>query len=416
MRPKLPRCINLDWFEIDALEPPEGRPFQYFLEKKIFGFQRDYGTRVYREMFTLDGTDGQPLLEIRRKPVSDILDPRDCHIRLVNRTCYFTDAVTLLGTFLRVHGYEFQRIHRVDICLDFEKFDSDDNPQSFINRYIAGAYSKINQSNITSHGTDQFDGRKWNSLSWGSPTSDISTKMYDKTMELYDPTTKSYKKPYIRQAWQECGLIDDWQKVTATDKEGKTYTPRIWRIEFSIRSSVKRWFLINRNGNSKEKQSIRNTMECYDSREKLITLFASLTQHYFHFKHFEPNKTKYQCKDKELFCWQDQQSVYKVEKVVSANLADRPLNTLLAKIREYKAQHLSREVHDACNVLINAMSDEVLRYEAGHHFTLEELTALRLAMAAKTRGYDKDVTLLMREIKELLNINDQTLQIYIERK
>ena len=53
---------------------------------------------------------------------------------------------------------------------------------------------------------------------------------------LYDAASGTYRKPHIRYAWLKCGLIDDFHKVMKQGKDG-WYTPQIWRVEFSIRSS-----------------------------------------------------------------------------------------------------------------------------------------------------------------------------------
>ena len=72
--------------------------------------------------------------------------------------------------------------------------------------------------------------------------------------------------------------------------------------------------MILRDGKNKNKQSIRNTLDMYDSRDKLLMLFASLAQHYFHFKYYEPEQRKDRCKDKVLFQWSEMEYTYKVGK------------------------------------------------------------------------------------------------------
>ena len=43
------------------------------------------------------------------------------------------------------YGYEIHHIARVDICMDFEKFDYGDLPRDFMRRFMENRYSKINQ-------------------------------------------------------------------------------------------------------------------------------------------------------------------------------------------------------------------------------------------------------------------------------
>jgi len=399
------RCVNLDWLECHCEEPEEPRDVNYFASHGIRVQVRDYGTRIYHEMFTILDQRDKPFLEIRRNPKSPIHSQRECHLRLVNAYCYEDDAAILMENFINEHGFIFHRISRVDVCLDFNRFDQGDDPQKFLERYIRGRYSKLNQANIHSHGTDTWSGRDWNSISWGSPSSDIGTKMYNKTLELFDPITKQYGKPYIRYNWYRCGLIDDWQTCT---KDG-VFQP-IWRVEFTIRSSVHKWFKIELNGNRKNYQSIKNTLDMYSDRGRMLLIFASLTNHYFHFKRFVPNQRKDRCPDKVLFEWKQLQTVYKVGKDAPQvnGKHDKPLSTLIAKLRVYRESHYTPTLRNACDVLIKAMQEESFKTET-NLFTRDEIQAFRLALSLQSRNRTRDVSVLLKEIKETLRINDNTI-------
>lgn len=401
------RCVNLDWLECHVLEDPaEAHDADFFVEHRVPVNVREYGTRVYAEMFTILDNDGNPFMEVRRNPKSQVMPPNSVHLRLVNAYCYVENAADLMAQFILDWGYDFVRIARVDVCLDFTQFDSGDNPQRFVRRYLEGVYSKINQANIHAHGTDSWPGRQFNSLSWGSPTSDIGTKMYNKTLELYDPITKTYGKPYIRIAWQEAGLIDDWRTCTL---EGKKV--EVWRVEFSVKSGRRKWMVIELNGKRKAYQSIRNTLDMWNTRPKLMVMFASLANHYFHFKYYEEGQRKDRCKDKELFDFKGQQVFYKLDRsqIVAGGHVARPLSTLISRIQAYKESHLADTVRQACDVLLRTMRGEALRDET-RLFSRDELEAFQFAMAAKTRGDKHDVAVLLREFKELLRINDNVIR------
>ena len=406
------RCINLDWLEVHAFEPPdEPHDVEYYIRCGFVVHPRAYGTRVYREMFTLDGTDGLPLIEVRRNPASQgvhgIHQANETHIRLVNRACYFDHAASMLNDFLETHHYTNVRISRVDVCMDFVRFDKNDDPAAFVRRYFRRVYSKINQGNITSHGSDTWTGQEWNSLSWGSLTSDVGTKLYDKTMELYDPKLDAYGKPYIRDAWLHCHMIDDVHRCTMKGEK-----VRVWRVEFSVRSSVKKWFKIELNGKAKHYQSILNTLDTWDGRDKLLVMFASLSKHYFHFKYFEPNKRKDLCRDKVLFDFNEVQTTYKVGRdtkpIGAGDSYYKPLDKLLTKIRMYKESKSESEVKQACDVLIQALTDDCLRSDLVNPWSRQELETLREIMRIRCRHPDLHVSVVMKEVKELLRINDKT--------
>ena len=412
------RCCNLDWLEIHAMEPP-GDPHDanYFRRVGLTVTERDYGTRVYREMFTVCDLRGNPFVEVRRAPYSTgyagIHAVEECHLRLVNAACYYDDAAQRLQDFMDTYHYTFNRISRVDICLDFELFDEGDEPAKFLARYLRQVYSKINQGNITAHGADRWNGQVWNSVSWGSPTSAIGTKFYNKTMELYDQASATFRKPHIRYAWLKCGLIDDFHKCLKR-QAGGWYQPQIWRVEFSIRSSVKNWFTIELNGEEKHYQSIRNTLSMYDSREKLITLFAALQQHYFHFKHYVKDQRKDRCPDKVLFKWNGIQRTYKVGREDISHLLgegakqQRPYDTLIRKLKEYQQAKPKADVVEACQIIIRAIEGDYLRSDLKNPFSYADLMALQRALSMKADGVDTDVTILMKEVKELLKLNDKT--------
>lgn len=416
--PSSQRCVNLDWLEVHCLEP-YGDPHdaEYFRRVGLTVMERDYGTRVYKEMFTVNDAQGNPFVEVRRAPYSTgyagIHDERECHLRLVNAACYLDNAADLMQQFIDTYHYDFNRITRVDICLDFERFDEGDDPAVFLSRYLRQVYSKINQGNITAHGADRWNGQVWNSVSWGSPTSAIGTKFYNKTMELYDPATGTYRKPHIRYAWLKCGLIDDFHKVLKRKDDGY-YTPQIWRVEFSIRSSVKKWFAIELNGEAKHYQSIRNTLDMYDCREKLLTLFASLQQHYFHFKHYDKEQRKDRCPDKVLFKWNGMQVTYKVGRDDTLSILgegakqSKPYDTLLKKLRLYQQEKPQKDIVEACQVIIRAIEGDYLRSDLRNPFSYHELLALQRALSMKASGDDTDVVVLMQEVKNLLKLNDKT--------
>lgn len=415
-RTSVTRCVNLDWLEVHAREPiNQPRDATYYMEKGFIVHVREYGTRVYRQMFVLEGNDGENLLEIRRDPASQglngIHEPNECHIRLCNRTCYFDNAAQAFSQFLSEHGYTDIRISRVDICLDFVKFDKGDDPQAFVRRYFRHKYAKINQGRISSHGEDTWTGQEWNSLSWGSKTSAVTTKMYNKTMELHDTKTDTFKKPYIRQAWQLCHMIDNWQRCTLNGE-----VVYVWRVEFSLRSSVKGWVPIEIDGNPKNYQSLRNTLECYEDRDKLLVMFASLANHYFHFKKYKIGKRKDRCADKILFDFSGTQITYKLSTndpiAGSGTKLQERWQQLINKIRAFQSTHPGPEVFKACEVLISTMTEDGERNDLANPWSREELETMRWLMNIRTKHRELDYEAAMKEVKKLLNITNRTIETF----
>lgn len=384
------RCVNIDWLEVHALEPieqPHGAEF--FRSVGLEVQEREYGTRIYHEMFTILNEHAEPIIEVRRNPKSQgvygIHSPNECHIRLRNSQCYRDDAVALMSQFLATYNYTFNRISRIDIALDFEKFDYGDIPEKFCQRYMKGVYSKIHQADIRAFGKDRWDGRTWNSLSWGKAVSQVTTKFYNKTLEL----TEAYDKPYIRYAWYRAGLIDDpikCTKFTGTDKE---YKPTIWRVEFSIKSSVKGWWDMYPDGDKKGHRSFRNTLDVYDSREKLWRVFSSLQEHYFHFRKYEKDKPKYRCARKLLWKTDSPDTFVHIDRVPSAdNSHESALRKLAAKVRQYGESKFERDKKALAFQLAAVIDDDAVSTFGRDVLTAEEITALRIAISTP----DKSVT------------------------
>lgn len=413
------RCINIDWLEVHCIEPADKQPrdADFFRTLGFDVVQRPYGTRVYEQMFTLYFPDGEPFLEIRRVPVGSksltgklVIDPNSCHLRLHNRTCYIPQAAQLLKDFIAQYGYEYRRIARIDLALDFEKFDSGDDPQRFVNRFLKGRYSKINQANISAHGKDKWDGRFWNSLSWGAPQSMITTKLYNKTMELKE----AKDKPYIRQAWASAGLVDDFIQLTKKGPDGTYYKPDIWRLEFSIRSDVRGWFVMDTfMGERNKKQSIRNNLDCYTTYQQMIDIFGSLADHYFHFKLLERTRDggvqrKDRCMDKILFIFSDCEQFYKIEKVATSKAPTRAITALELRLREYRERHVDKQVRQACDVLLETITQEKMKQAAVHPHDEAEITLLRRLIAYRTaRHSNSPVDVDLDTVKRLYELEQE---------
>ena len=408
----LKRCVNLDWLEVFAREPI-GQPHtaDYFRSHGIEVEEREYGTRVYREMFTLMGSDGLPCIEVRRNPASQNLngihDAEETHIRLVNRMCYFDDAAIRLKEFLEFHHYTDVRISRIDICLDFVRFDFGDEPARFVRRYLEHKYVRINASDLDLHGKDAWEGIDINSLKWGSPYSMVSTKMYNKTMELKNAQTKLFGKPYIRQAWYLCGFIDNMQLCTLQGQE-----VNVWRIEYSIKSPKANWFTIELDGKPNNKYSLRNTLSVYQNRNDLLTAFASLTRHYFHFKIYEKGVRKYRCKDKKLFDFSDVQNVYKLTLPQSvAGDGDKhrqKFNRLLRLLNEYDMTLFSGDTKNAVQTLITAINEEITRADLAKPWNAEELAILRAMFSKRAIQNNWDRVDITQVLTEVFNVSESS--------
>lgn len=401
------RCINIDWLEVHVLEDNMNYPHDaaFFRREGWRVEERAYGTRIYLEMFTLYDQHDEPFLEVRRAPKSSdelhgVLDVNSCHIRLTNRACYFPNAVQLLRDFLARYGYEFRRIFRIDLCMDFERFDLGDDPQKFVLRYLNHKYAKINQCNRTTRGQDRWDGCEDNYISWGQPKSMVSTKLYNKTKEL----AEVHMKPYIVQAWLEAGLITNPITMVKVRKDGSQYTPVIWRVEFSIKSGNAGWAILEDcTGAKNKKKPIAHSLSNYDTPEKLLQMYASLAHHYFHFKVFEPSVRKDRCRDKVLFHFDmKRDEVLKLTHVASSTPPPADDERLRRALERYRENHFEDNVRKAIGVLLDNLDHTKLTTLATVKWNVEEVRELRQILRRRMELPEEDYQVCVDTIRRLM--------------
>lgn len=379
------RCINLDWLEIYCLEPSANpRDINYYETAGYEVKPRMYGTPQYREMFTVY-EDGEPFLEIRRNPYSlksegGVFLPNACHIRLVNKACYEYDPISHLRAFLVAHDYEYKAISRIDIALDFNEFDNTETPERFCRKYMAGKYSKVNQGKVSAHGKDTWNERIFNSLKWGSDTSPITTKLYNKSLELREVEDK----PYIRQRWEEAKL---------------DLSRDVWRVEFSF-SAQFQTLKSKRSG-----EYLRKNLSDYDTRNKLLVQFFIMYAKYMDFRKKEYTiarrgenkgrkvlKRKYDCKRKQLF-------------VYAESIAYLPTRN------QTRTKALGRTDRILANRLYKMVNDETLS-------RCHQKAAFELISYFRMHGYAKEVNLRLTAETPTHSTRtiDESLRRWRERK
>ena len=268
------KCVHIDWLEVFCSENALCTP-EYFMSRGYNVKLRPYGTPQYSMMFSIQDEAKRDIIEIRRCPYSlksqgGIFNENDCHIRLSNRTCYCPDPIGFLRRFLLDHGYRLKLISRIDICLDFATFDNEMYPEDFVYEYMQGAFLKLHQSRLHSygsdyevslaaHGNDAIKAKVWNSLSWGSKKSSITTKLYNKSLEM----RQKKKKHYIINKWEKAGLRPDVNDI--------------WRIEFSLNSAIKGYVRID------DGELLPSSLSLYDNEDKLWRAWSGCASRLFVF-------------------------------------------------------------------------------------------------------------------------------------
>lgn len=403
--PNKVKCINLDWLSVYCLEP-KGCVMNAAYYKKL-GWsveEREYGTPQYREKFTL--MNGRhPFLEIERNPYSlkqngGIFEPESCHIRLANRTLYQPNPVQQLTNFIIKYGYEYKGISRVDVCCDLTIFDNGMKPQDLANKYIKDKIWKVHQSHIApntddgddtwripihlgAHGRETKTGRTWNSLKWGSPKSALSTKLYNKTLELETNTGKFY----IKDAWVKAGLCD-LQKVRYEYRNPKTREIEIrskqisvvpgtainqeipieeakkidvWRVEFSMNSEGRKWIDLGDN------HIVDLSLNAFDNLDSLAATFFTCSEWLFCFiyaKWITQGSTRMKertnrCKKLQLFNTKFLHSHYKPQRQTEMEDPSRTEKIIMYRLMaKSKDKNLSEAYREACYQVARNLSKE----------------------------------------------------------
>lgn len=403
------RCVNLDWLEVYAMEDTMSYPMdaEYFRGRGYIVHEREYGTRVYAQMFTIDDKKGDPFIEVRRSPLSSqakdggLFPKESCHLRLTNNACYSPDPIGRLRKFMVDNGYSLVRIFRIDIAMDFTRFDRGDDPARFVRRYIAGKYTKVNQSNIAAHGKDTWEQRVFNSISWGAKKSMIGTKMYNKSLELEEVKDK----PYIRWCWYLAGLITDPISGKYMDENGTITKPDVWRVEFSIKSSTKKWFVMEDCNHSKRTSVyIPHTLDMYDTKEKLLVVFASLAHRYFHFKKFQEGVRKDRCEDKVLFVFNPSDKIYQPKGNVATHDTEKDLDRLIRYLQQYKEKTVEDTTKTLIEKLLKVLRTKQIRNFVGNNMDEETVITLQRLISERIgRLNDAGKEQARKEIKNLVH-------------
>lgn len=400
------RCVNLDWLEISAEESNSRYPCDadYFRSRGFIVHERDYGTRVWGEVFTIEDENGHDWIEVRRRPPSGAsefkgLNEYSCRLRVVNAQLYVKDCVQRFRDFLATNDYIFKRIFRIDIAYDFEYFDSKDLPARFARRYLECKYRKINQCKMNGYANDTWTAFEWESLSWGSPHSMVSTKLYNKTKEI---ETVSKHKVYIPYSWFVCGLIDDPINLTKVDSDGKLYKPEIWRLEFSMRSQAERWLVIeDQSGKRVKKKAIPHTLDMFDAPDKIWQRFQDLAFHYFRFKKYVPDKRKDLCPDKVLFHWDADHEWKQLDMALRPARPDNDLQILVRHLKRYQIRTSNMKVREAIDVILDALRMVDLRRFTPRQLFVET-NALRQTLSIRLKHPEVDVIETFETIKQML--------------
>lgn len=256
---------TLDWVELYCAMPPDA-PLRSIVcasdivsDAHVYRCElRQYGTRVYRYIVDVV-MDDTPLLTITHTPLSarshgGIMPDDMCHVKLANYYLYRDDWYTILTHALRLYRINPIRLSRIDIACDWQYGVCGLYAGDLLSGLIKRRYLKIHQPNWRANGVD---GRRmsWQSLAFGSKSSPVFTRFYNKTREL-----EVTGKDYIRECWKSAGL---------------NLQRDVYRVEFQLTDTGKH--VVDTETGAVLDISIEDVIDRVD----VAKMFIHYAQHYF---------------------------------------------------------------------------------------------------------------------------------------
>lgn len=210
-----PYFIGIDWLQLFGnlvLDFSEGKHGIFTAKKEI------YQTRHFKELYTiLNGREEVATLQAR--PHSKIIDTGNSVLKISNKYLYQSNLVNFTNELMEALKFKFVSISRIDLNIDFEIFQ---------NGYkVVNFFKDFTSCNIIKHGKNKFKLQghqsellQYDYLKFGSPTSNVSSYIYNKSKELREVKNK----PYIIDTWKLNGMNNDVD---------------VYRLEFSIKKMAK---------------------------------------------------------------------------------------------------------------------------------------------------------------------------------
>lgn len=281
---------------------------------------------IYRTSFTIK-LKGVSVLHVHYNPCNKSIPQHYVAVKVANRVLYSSKWGAILHDCISVMGLKPKNITRIDLCIDFQKFANGITPQQFMKKYFSdeqGCYLRKGSNYYTIIGKKRLEystpdgavketefvmeekksvkGKKvgipsgsktrnsrslWETIYWGTRSSPVMVRMYNKSKEL----TVKKRKDYIVSQWQEVGLIEDAKNP-------------VYRIELQITSKALNYqhFSDIKTGEKVNVDLLEKI--CYNDMQtqaKLEALFWSYCKEYFCFYEFQGQKYVKDMKVVQLF-------------------------------------------------------------------------------------------------------------------
>ena len=277
-----PHAINIDWLQIYLHDgnQTESNLGMVYNGKSSYEFKKaEYTSRQFSQIYDIYNSDGDHYAVLQRVPFSSIISSDGAILKLANRELYKPTMIDTLMIFLQSHNFTFKSISRLDICFDCNTLKNGLKHSSLIKGLQNGKYLKNNQGQAKQNFEVQSTTNRimeCNSISFGSLSSAVKTKMYNKTKEMKDVKYK----PYIVESWRENGID--------TEKD-------VWRIEISIKADMTNIVHLSTG------ETFRLTTDRLKLASDIQNIFYTYAAKYFSFKINDGKKNKTRMPNLDIF-------------------------------------------------------------------------------------------------------------------
>ena len=259
--------VIIDWLSLSC------HGYLTYYSKFVYKVE-DYGTRMFSKITTVY-YNCEEFAVCTSEPQSSIIDKDLIIIKVINKWLYDSEVLTLIKDWLEFIKVENIKLSRLDLAIDFEEFELNLQPETFIKRFVKEQYLKQGRSTFKLIG-DVDEQLTFDYLSFGKKTSNINCYLYNKTKELNEVKMK----PYITELWK--------------NKE-MGFKNNVWRLEFSLKN-LSDTMIFKNTGELKE----LNYISIFD-KYFLHNVYYSLVKKYFNFKIHGVDRNKSRLKDLMLF-------------------------------------------------------------------------------------------------------------------
>lgn len=226
-------CISVDWLQVccysnnlayllnnDYYNKADSLP--YWLELQPLE-TRSFARFI--RVYTKVGNDWRYCADILAVPRSTMLNSNIVLVKIHNRFLYSQNYIKLLYNICDTFKLSIKGLTRLDLCYDCNSFHGGLKPHKFIKEFVTAEFDspryiyKVGAKQFRVYGGKSVSSAtKFSGIEFGSGKSSKRCYIYDKTRELAEVKDK----PWIRQYWQQNGLISD----------SKTH---VYRAEISIK-------------------------------------------------------------------------------------------------------------------------------------------------------------------------------------